>query len=164
MTTAAGAVAAYGGVIALVLPRAGAHLVELAPGAGAGLALVLAALVTDGRGLGVALWLGGATYVAFLVAAHSGIDGAAPLVAVLLLLCGELATWSLDERSRMRTDAGLIWRRGGAVGLLALGGLMLATLSVVLGAAPSAHGLVFTFLGAIAAIAAAGTGILLARR
>ena len=90
--------------------------------------------------------------------------GAAPLVAVLLLLCGELAAWSLDERLRMRTDPGLVWRRAGAAGLLALGGLALATLALVLGSVPTAHGLLFTVAGALAAVSAAGTGILLARR
>ena len=156
--------AAYGGAIALVLPRAGTHVVALAPGAGLGVLLLLVALFTDGRGLGWSLGLGGGTYVAFLVANHPGIDGAAPLVAVLLLLCSELAAWSLDERLRMRTDPGLVWRRAGAVVLLALGGLALATLAVVLGAAPPAHGLAWTVAGGVAAVAAAGTGIRLARR
>ncbi len=126
--------------------------------------LLLVALLLDARALGLALWLGGGTYVAFLVAYHHGIDAGAPLMAVLLLLCGELAAWSLDERWRMRTDPRLVRRRAAAVGVLALGGLAIATLAVALTAAPPAHGLPWTLLGAIAAIAAAGTGILLARR
>jgi len=135
----------------------------LAPSAGVGLLLLCAALL--GRhGLGLSLWLGGGTYIVFLALSHPRIDGAAPLVAVLLFLSGELAAWSLDERWRMRTEPRLLWRRGGAVALLALGGLVLATLAVVLTAAPSAHGLVWTFAGAIAAVAAAGTAIVLARR
>jgi hypothetical protein len=146
-----------------VLARAGTHAAALAPGAGLGVLLLLAALVY-GQGLGLSLWLGGGTYVAFLVAAHPRIDAAAPLVAVLLLLCGELAAWSLDERWRMRTETSLGWRRAGAVGLLALGGLALATLAVALGAAPPAHGLAWTVAGALAAVAAAGTAILHARR
>ena len=147
-----------------MLPRAGTHwALVLAPGAGLGVLLLLAALV-DGRGLGLSLGLGGGTYVAFLVAVHPRIDAAAPLVAVLLLLCGELAAWSLDERWQMRVDPSLFWRRAGAVGLLALGGLALATLAVALTAAPSAHGLVWTVAGAVAAVGAAGTGIMFARR
>ena len=136
----------------------------LAPGAGLGALLLLAALLAGGRGLGLSLLLGGGTYVVFLIVAHPRIDAAAPLVAVLLLLCGELAAWSLDERWQMRTDPGLVWHRAGAVGVLAFGGLALATVAVVLGAAPSAHGLAWTVAGAIAAVAAAGTAILLARR
>jgi hypothetical protein len=147
-----------------VLPRAGTHALQLTPGAAVGVLLLLFAVLVDGRGLGFALWLGGGTYVTFLVVAHPRIDAAAPLVAVLLLLCGELTAWSLDERWRMQTDPVLVWRRAGAVGLLGLGGLGLATLAVVLTAAPPAHGLVWTFAGAVAAVAAAGTGILLARR
>jgi len=126
--------------------------------------LLLGVALVNGHGLGLSLWLGGGTYVAFLGVAHPGIDGAAPLVAVLLLLCGELAAWSVDERLRLRRDPGLVWRRAGAVGLLALGGLALATLALVLGSVPPAHGLLFTVAGAVAAVSAAGTAILLARR
>jgi hypothetical protein len=151
-------------VIGATLVRALTHAPELAPGAGAGLLLLLVALFLDARALGLSLFLGGGTYVAFLVAYHHRIDAAAPLMAVLLLLCGELAAWSLDERWRMRTDPALVRRRAGAVGVLALGGLALATLALALTAAPAAHGLEWTLLGAIAAVAAAGTGILLARR
>lgn len=122
------------------------------------------ALLTDGRALGLSLGLGGATYVVFLVVAHPRIDAAAPIVALLLILCSELAAWSLDERWHMRADAALVWRRAVAVGLIAFGGLVLATLVVVLTAAPPAHGLAWTIAGAVAAVAAAGTAIHHARR
>ncbi len=156
--------AAYGGVIGATLLRAGTHTPELAPGAGAGAGLLLVALFLDARALGLSLWLGGGTYVAFLAAYHGRIDPAAPVVAVLLLLCGELAAWSLDERRRIRADRRLVLRRAAAVGVLALGGIALATLAVALTAAPPVHGLPWTLVGAIAAVAAAATGILLARR
>jgi hypothetical protein len=122
------------------------------------------ALVYRGRGLGTALWLGAATYVVFL--AHRGhqIDATAPLVAVLLLLSGELAAWSLDERLRIRADAVLAWRRGAAVAALALAGLAAATLVVALSAVPASHGLAWTVVGAAAAVGAAGTGIWVTRR
>ncbi len=147
-----------------MLTQAGTHARLLAPGAGLGVLLLLYALLADGRGLGLSLWLGGGTYIAFLAAYHPRIDGAAPLVATLLLLSGELAAWSLDERWQMKTDPRVVWRRAGAVGLLALGGLAFAALALILSAAPTAHGLAWTVLGALAAVAAAGTGILLARR
>ena len=163
MITAAGAMASYGGAVAIALLRAGGHATALAPGAVLGAVFLIVALLENGRGLGLCLCLGGGTYVAFLALGHHRIDGAAPLVAVLLLLCGELSAWSLEERVPMRADAGLVWRRAGAIGLLALGGLVLATL-LVLTAGSAAHGLGWTVVGAVAAVAAAGAGIVVARR
>ncbi|HET8821325.1 MAG TPA: hypothetical protein VFM57_07235 [Thermoleophilaceae bacterium] len=144
--------------------RAGSIESWLAPVAGVGALLLLVALVFSGRGLGPALWLAGATYVGFLVHRGHRIDAAAPLVAVLLLLSGELAAWSLDERWPVRADAALAWRRGGAIAALELAGLAAATLVVALSAVPASHGLAWTVAGAVAAVAAAGTGIWVARR
>src|SRR5262249_32285690 len=155
VATAAGAAAAYGGVIGATLARAGAHApthaAVLAPGAAAGALLLLVALVFDPRALRLSLWLGGAPHVAFPGAYRPRIDAGAPLMAVLLLLCGEFAAWSRDERLRMRRDPRLVQRRALAVGALALGGLAIATLAVALTAAPPAHGLPWTLLGAVAA-------------
>jgi hypothetical protein len=115
--------------------------------------------------LGAALLLAGATYVAFLVGReHHRIDATAPLVAVGLLLCGELSAWSLDERWPIRADAQLAERRGVALLALALGGLSVATLVVALGSVRAGSGLAWTAAGAAAAVGAAGTGIWLARR
>jgi hypothetical protein len=133
------------------------------PSAGLGVVLLSVALVRGGWGLGAALWLAAGTYVGFVVAVSDRVDAAAPLVAVLLLLCGELTAWSLDERWRIRADPSLAWRRGGAVAALALAGLAVATLVVALDAAPASHGLVWTLVGAAAAVGAAGTGIWVAR-
>jgi len=126
--------------------------------------LLAVALVRGGGTLGFALFLGGATYVAFLVAGHDRVDATAPIVAVLLLLCGELTAWSLDERWEIRADGALAWRRGTALGVLALAGLAVSTLLVALSAVPSSHGLAWTVAGAAAAVGAAGTGIWVARR
>jgi hypothetical protein len=134
------------------------------PGAAVGALLLVGALVFDGRGLGGALFLAGATYVAAVASAGDGTDAAAPLVAVLLLLCGELSAWSFDERLDIRAEPRLAWRRGAAVSLLALVGLAVATLVVALSAAGPNHGLGWTVLGAAAAVGAAGTGIWFARR
>jgi hypothetical protein len=158
------AVAAYGGVLADALTRDGSAAAVLAPGAAVGLLLLLFALVRGGALLGLALWLGGATYVAGIVAAGRTVDATAPVVAVLLLLCGELAAWSLDERLRIRADEQLAWRRGAAVGGLALAGLVASALVLALSAVPAGHGLFWTALGAAAAIGAAGTAAALARR
>jgi hypothetical protein len=159
-------VVAYGGVIAATLARTGTEkpTIGLAAAAGAGVLLLLVALVLDGRALGLALFLGGGAYVGSLVLDHPGIDPAASLIAVLLLLSGELAAWSLDERWPIDADPRLSRRRAVAVGVLALAGLALATLVVALTAVPPAHGLHWTILGAIAAVAAAGTALTLVRR
>lgn len=124
----------------------------------------MVALVRGGGVLGIALFLGGATYVVFLVAEKPRVDGTAPLVATLLLLCGELAAWSLDERWEIRSDDGFAWRRGLALGVLALAGLAVSALLVALSAVPSSHGLAWTVAGAAAAVGAAGIGIWVARR
>jgi hypothetical protein len=157
-------VAAYGGVIADGLARAPSPVIAFVPGGGLGAVLLGMALFLRGRGLGVALFLGGATYVAAVAGAGGGVDARAPLVAVLLLLCGELSAWSIDERLSIRAEPRLAWRRGAAVSTLALTGLALAALLVALSAVPSNHGLGWTVLGAAAALGAAGTGIWVARR
>lgn len=133
------------------------------PGAVAGGLLLLVALVFGwARLLGLALAFGGATLVASAAGSGRGLDASASLVAVLLLLGGELAAWSLDSRPRVRADAGLEWRRGAAIALLALVGLGAATLVLALGAAPSGHGIAWTAAGAVAAVGA--VGLTLARR
>jgi hypothetical protein len=161
---ALGALAAYGGVLADALVRGGSVRPELAGGAGLGALLLVAALVRSGGMLGVALAVAGATYVGAVVAAGRHVDAAAPLVAVLLLLCAELSAWSLDERLPIRSEESLAWRRGAAVGALAVAGLAASALVVVVAVVPAGQGLAWTAAGAIAAVAAAGGGVWLARR
>jgi hypothetical protein len=148
-----------------VLLRAGSDDWILGPAAALGtLALLVGLFLLGGRGLGISLFLGGAIYVGFVAHDEGHVDGTAPLVAVLLLLCAELAAWSLDERWRMQADAALAWRRGAAVGALALAGLVVSTGVVALSAVPASHGLALTAAGAAAAVGAAGIGIWVARR
>jgi hypothetical protein len=146
------------------LARAPSPVLAFVPGVGLGVVLLVGTLLFRGGGLGAALFLAGATYVAAVAAAGGGADGSAPLVAVLLLLCGELAAWSVDERFEIRAEPQVAWRRGVSVTALALAGLAVATLVVALSAVPSSHGLGWTVLGAAAAVGAAGTGIWVARR
>jgi hypothetical protein len=129
-----------------------------------GTLLLLVALIRGGVFLGLALWLAGATYVAGIAAAGRSVDATAPVVALLLLLCGELAAWSFDERLPIRAEDFLAWRRGAALGGLALAGLVVSALILALSAVPAGHGLFWTALGAAAAVGAAGTAIALARR
>ena len=85
-------------------------------------------------------------------------------MAVLLLLCGELSAWSLDERLGIerRAATGPAERNGG--GDARARRARVATLIVGLSAVGPSHGLGWTVLGAAAALAAAGTGIWVAHR
>ena len=151
-------------MLADALVRAPSPVVAFVPGLALGALLLLVALVFGGRGLGAALFLAGATYVAAVAAAGGGADASAPLVAVLLLLCGELTAWSLDERLEIKAEPVLARRRAAAITTLGLSGLGVAALVVALSAAGPNHGLGWTVLGAAAAVAAAGTGIWVAHR
>jgi hypothetical protein len=151
-------------VVADTLARAPSPVVAFVPGLAFGGLLLVVALVWGGRGLGAALFFAGASYVAAATAAGAATDGSAPLVAVLLLLCGELAAWSFDERLGIRAERQVAWRRSAAVTVLALAGLAVATLVVALSAVGPTHGLGWTVLGAAAAVGAAGTGIWVAHR
>lgn len=161
---AVGAIAAYGGVLAAGLARAPSPVAAFVPGAVVGAVLFLGALVFGGRGLGVALLLAGGTYLAAVATGGGGVDASALLVAVLLLLAGELSAWSVDERWSIRPEEQLASRRGAAVAALALGSLAVATVVLALSAVQPNHGLGWTVLGAAAAVGAAGTGIWVARR
>jgi hypothetical protein len=85
-------------------------------------------------------------------------------VAVLLLLCGELAAWSVDERHPVPSEEPLGWHRAAALAALALAGLAASALVVALAAVPGGHGLVWTAAGGLAAAGATGAGIWLAFR
>lgn len=155
----------YGAALVDALLRAGRFAEAFSPAAGLGAALLLVALVRGGGGaLGWALAIAGAVYVGALEATGRGVDGMAVLVAVALLLCGELARWSADTRVRVRGVEMLARRRAAALVVLAVSGLAIAGIAVGLAAAPTGHGLVWTVVGAAAAVGAAGSGAWLARR
>jgi hypothetical protein len=144
-------------VVAYALLRSSLKVAEgLSPVAAFGVLLLAVAVWRGGPFLAMALGVGGATYVGAIVVAGRHVDVAAPLVALLLLLCGELAAWSVDARVRIEADEQLAWRRGAAVGALALVGLAAATLVVALSAVQLGHGLAWTIAGAVAAVAAIG--------
>lgn len=152
-------------MLAYVVARSGAA----APGTaalGALGALVLAwALVR--ANVTVVPWplaLLGTAYAIALVVHGSGVDDAAPLVAVGLLLCGELAAWSLGERFAIETERAVVVARAAALGALAFGSLAVAALVVALAAAPAGSGLAWTILGAASAVAVVGVAVALARR
>jgi hypothetical protein len=110
-----------------------------------------------------ALVLAGVAYAVPLFVRGSGVDEGAPLFAAGLLLCGELAAWSFDERWAMKTERAVTLARAGAVALLVLAGLAASALVLALAAAPVGGGLAWTVLGAAAAVAVVGLAARLSR-
>ena len=136
-------------------------------------------LVVGGIGaalLGLVLWRGldellawsltllGIAYTVSLLLHGRGVDGAAPLVAAGLLVCAELAAWSLEERypvaAETRVVVARLWALAGLVGA----GLAASALVVALAAAPAGAGLAWTVLGAAAAVLVVAVASHLVRR
>jgi hypothetical protein len=107
---------------------------------------------------------GGAAYAVAVLFHGSRVDGGAPLVAAGLLLCAELAAWSVAERHRMSLERAVVLGRVSALAALGLGGLVAAALVVGLAAAPTGAGLGWTLIGAAAAVMAVAVVTRLARR
>jgi hypothetical protein len=110
-----------------------------------------------------ALLLAGLGYGLSLAVSHAGLAEGAPLVGAGLLLCGELATWSLDERWAIRAERRIVLARAAAVGALAVGGVLMGGLVLALAAAPLGGGLGWTVVGAAAAVALVGLAARLSR-
>lgn len=106
----------------------------------------------------------GAAYALSLTVGGRAVDEAAPLVAAGLLLCSELAAWSIDERWRITAERAVVRRRAVALGILAGAGLVAAAVVIAVAAAPAGRGLAWTTLGAAAAVCAVGAGVAVARR
>jgi hypothetical protein len=98
------------------------------------------------------LALVGIAYTIAILARGSVVDEGAPLVGVALLLCAELATWSLDERRAIAAERAVVVARATALAVLALAGLGVGALVLALAAAPVGGGLAWTALGAAAAV------------
>jgi hypothetical protein len=105
----------------------------------------------------------GIAYAIPLFVRGSGVDEGAPLVGVGLLLCSELAAWSFDERWPIKAERAVVVARGTAVALLSLAALGASALVVALAAAPIGGGLVWTTLGAAAAVLVVGLAARLGR-
>lgn len=122
-------------------------------GAVAFLALVAAVVLAWAPLIPVAVALAGGLYAVELAIADAPLDVAAPAVGAGLLLCAELAYWSLDERQRWRGDAGEGLRRAAFVALLGVAALLVGALLLVLVDVARARGLALDLLGAAAAAA-----------
>jgi hypothetical protein len=107
--------------------------------------------------------LAGGLYGAELAIADAPLDVSAPAVAAALLLCTELAYWSLEERTRWRGDAGDGLRRAGLVALLGVGALLVAAALLALVDAVRAKGLALDLVGAAAAAITLATVLVAAR-
>jgi hypothetical protein len=154
----------YGVVLAYALARepAVASIVALLGGVGAFLLmLVLVRRATELLPWTLALL--GVAYAIAIAARGSGVDEGAPLVGAGLLLCGELAAWSADERRQIRAERSVVVARGTSVIVLALAGLLAGGLVLALAVAPVGGGLAWTFLGAAAAVAVVGIAARLGR-
>ena len=107
--------------------------------------------------------LGGA-YALSLFTHGASVDERAPLVAVALLLCGELAAWSTQEGRAPATPRALSVARAVALAWLAFGALAAAAIVISFAAAPTGRGLGWTFLGAAAAVGVLAVVARLAQR
>jgi hypothetical protein len=144
---------AYAAVFAYSITREPQLAPLIAPFAAFGALMLLFVLVrgTDDL-LGWALGLGGLAYGGATVAHGTHVDGAAPLVGVALLLCGELAAWSLDERPHVETERAVLALRAAAVAALAVASLAISALVIALSVASFGGGLAWTVLGAAALV------------
>ncbi|MDX6486524.1 MAG: hypothetical protein QOF43_1677 [Gaiellaceae bacterium] len=113
--------------------------------------------------LGWALAAAGIGYAIATIAHGTHVDESAPIVGVGLLLCGELTTWSLDERFGIACERGLLRSRALALATLALVSLGASALVLSLAAAPIGGGLAWTILGAGAAVLVVAVAARLAR-
>lgn len=111
-----------------------------------------------------AVALAGGLYAAELAIADAPLDVAVPAVAAGLLLCTELAYWSLEERTRWLGEVGDGLRRAAIVTLLGVASFLVAATLLALVDAVRARGLALDLLGAAAAAAAIVTVVLTSRR
>lgn len=132
--------------------------------AGVAFVALVAAIVLGWAALvPVAAALAGGLYGVELAIADAPLDPAAPAVAAGLLLCAELAYWSLEERVRWRGEAGDGLRRAAVVALLAVAALLVAGALLALVDAVRARGLALDLVGAAAAVTVLATLLAVAR-
>ena len=149
-------------MVAYTLTRGGPLVGVLAIFAAIGAAILLYVLWRGSLELlPWALATGGGAYTGTLYFAGHHTDQAVPLVAAALLVCSELAAWSLDARWRVTAEGAVLRRRALALAALVVAGLVGSGAVVVFSGAAVGSGLVLTTLGAAAAVAAVGSGVAL---
>lgn len=122
-------------------------------------ALTLLAAVVNGWAplVPVAVALAGGAYAGQLALDDAPLDVSAPAIAVGLLLAAELAYWSLDERQRIRGEAGESLRRVVFVAVLGVGAFVTGAVVLALADTVRGGGIALDLVGAAAAIAALAT-------
>ena len=147
-----GAVLALAGVVAYPALAAG-RVPEIAwVVAGLAPVLLVLGLLVRVEGVGLALFLAGASYVAFLELDGRGLDSGAPLVAVGLAVAAELAFWSLALAGSAPPAPGEGARRALDTAAVALGAAAATLVALGLGEVGTGGGLAFELLATAAAV------------
>jgi hypothetical protein len=96
----------------------------------------------------------GAAYTGSLFLPERGVDREAPLVAAGFVLLAELAYWTLELRTPLSPEPGMLSWRAVVVGAAGLGALLVAAIAIVATAIPLGGGVTGDLLGVAAAVAA----------
>ena len=153
-------------MFAYAVAREHQRLAEPATVALAGIGALMLLAVLRGAEVDLLAWplgLLAAAYGVAVVVHGAGVDEGAPLVALGIFLCGELASWSMDERFAISAERAVVAGRALALGVLSLAGLGAAALVVALAATSAGGGLAWTVGGSVAAVTAVALGVALAR-
>ncbi len=110
------------------------------------------------------LWLLVAAYAARLIVDSGPLDPAAPVYGAGVLLCCELADWSLALRTAARHDSALLTDRLLRTVAVVLAGIVVASVALAAATARVARSLPLTAAGAAAAAAAVWLTAILARQ
>jgi hypothetical protein len=153
---AAAAAIALASLLAAAIALRADRLGGLLASVGALAVLSLAYGVLRGRAWTVpwALLLLGGAYAGSLFLSSPDVDREAPLVAAGFLLVAELAYWSLELRTPISPEPGMLGRRAALIVAAALGALVVASVAIVATAISLGGGVLVDLLGVAAAVAA----------
>jgi hypothetical protein len=127
--------------------------------------LLLAGLAARWSGaLTVGVALLGAQQATRLALGHDALDEWAPLLGAALLLCAELAFWSIEPRLRAWSQPGLALRRLATIVAFCLVGAGLGAVLLVAAGSSLRGGVPLEFAGILAATAAVAVLAYVARR
>ena len=111
----------------------------------------------------VVVVLGGA-YAGSLFLPERGIDRDAPLVAAGFVVLAELGYWTLELRTPLSPEPGMLGRRGVLVAAAGIGALVVAAVAIVATAIPLGGGVMGDLVGVVAAVGALAVVAALADR
>jgi hypothetical protein len=154
-----------GALVAAGVLREGEHDVLLLVIGGVAAFVFAAGLLLRWSGtlaLGIALL--GAQQATRLALGPDALDEATPLTAGALLLAAELAWWSIEPRAPSWAQPGVAVRRAVTVLFTCVAATAVSAVVVVAAGAPVGGGTLLELVGIVAATAALGTLVLVARR